>query len=50
MAWLREIGLDFVDFTVKSDNETALTSLTESWSTLKAMMSGSRTSIENSLV
>ena len=27
MAWLREIGLEFVDMTVKSDNEPALTSL-----------------------
>ena len=48
MAWLREIGLEFVDIIVKSDNEPALTSLIESSSTLRAMKSGSRVSIENS--
>ena len=42
MAWLREIGWEFVDITVKSDNEAALTSLIELWSTLRAMKSGSR--------
>ena len=36
------IGLEFVDIVVTSDNEPALTSLTESWSTLGAMKSGSR--------
>ena len=35
---------------VKSDNEPALTSLIESWSTLRAMRSGWRMIIENSLV
>ena len=35
---------------VKSDSELALTSLIESWSTMRAMKSGSRTIIENSLV
>ena len=29
MAWLREIGLEFVDIIVKPDNEPALTSLIE---------------------
>ena len=47
MAWLREIGLEFVDITVKSDNEPALTSLIESRSTLRAMKSGSRVINEN---
>ena len=42
MAWRREIGLEFVDIIVKSDNEPALTSLIESQSTLRAMKSGSR--------
>ena len=37
MAWLRETGLEFVDIIVKSDNEPSLTSLTESWSTLRPM-------------
>ena len=32
-----EIGLKFVDIIAKSDNEPALTSLIESWSTPKAM-------------
>ena len=39
MAWLREIGLEFVD------NEPALTTLIE---TLRAMKSGSRMIVENS--
>ena len=34
-------GWEFVDIIVMSDNEPALTSLTESWSTLRAMKSGS---------
>ena len=42
MAWLRDIGLEFVDFIVKSDNEPALTSLMESRSTLRAMEGGPR--------
>ena len=50
MAWLREIGLESVDIIVKSDNEPALTSLIASWSTMRAMMSGSRMIIENSPV
>ena len=33
---------------MESDNEPALTSLTQSWSTLRAMKSGSRMTIENS--
>ena len=37
MARLREIGLEFLDIIVKSDNEPALTSLIESWNTLRAM-------------
>ena len=48
LAWLREIGLEFVDIIVKSDNEPALTSLIKSWSTLRATKSGSRMIIENS--
>ena len=50
MAWLREIGLESVDIIVKSDNEPALTSLIASWSTMRAMMSGSRMIVENSPV
>ena len=50
MAWLREIGLEFADIIVKSDNEPALTSLIESWSALRALESGSRMIIENTLV
>ena len=50
MAWLREIGLVSVDIIVKSDNEPALTSLVASWSTMRAMTSGSRMIIENSPV
>ena len=49
MAWLREIGLEFVDIIVKSDNEPALSSSIESWSTLRAMKSGSRMIMKNSL-
>ena len=50
MAWLREIGLESVDIIVKSDNEPALTSLIASWSTMRAMTSGSRMIIEKSPV
>ena len=50
MAWLREIGFEFVWIIVKSDNEPELTSLIVSWSTLKAMKSGTRTIVENSPV
>ena len=31
MAWLREIGIEFNDVMVKSDNEPALVSLVEAW-------------------
>ena len=48
MALLRDIGLEFVDIIVESDNEPALTSLTQSWSTLRAMKSGSGMTIQNS--
>ena len=34
MAWLREIGLEFVDMIVRWDSEPALTSFIESWSNL----------------
>ena len=50
MAWLREIGFEFVWTIVKSDNEPVLTSLIVSWGTLKAMKSGSRMIVENSPV
>ena len=50
MTWLREIGLEFVDIIVKSDNEPVLTTLIESRSTLRAMKSGSRMIIETSPV
>ena len=50
MAWLREIELESVDIIVMSDNESALTSLIASWSTMRAMTRGSRMLIENSPV
>ena len=51
MAWLREIGLEFVDIIVKSvDIEPALTSLIASRSTMRAMTSRSSLIIENSPV
>ena len=37
MAWLREIGLEFVDIVVKSDNEPALVKLIKSWGSVRAM-------------
>ena len=43
LAWLREIGFEFVDIVVKSDNEAALTSLIETWS----MMEGNARWIED---
>ena len=45
-----KLGLEFVDIIVKLDNEPALTSLIESWNTLRALKSGSRMVIENSPV
>ena len=42
--------MEFVDISVKPDNEPAQTSLIESWSTLRAMRSGSRMIIESSPV
>ena len=50
VAWLREIGLEFADVIVNSDNEPAPTSLIAPWSAPRAMKSGSRLIIENSLV
>ena len=50
MVWLREIGLEVVGIIVKSDTEPALTSLTESWSNLRAMKGGSRMIVESSPV
>ena len=50
MTWLRGIGLEFVDTIVKSDNKLVLTSLRESWSTLRAMKSGPSMIVENSPV
>ena len=47
MAWLREVGLESVNIIVKSDNEPVLTSLVASWSTMRAMTTGSRMIIEN---
>ena len=44
------IGLESVDIIVKSDNKPALTSLIASWSTMRAMTSGSMMIIENSPV
>ena len=42
--------IEFADMIVKSDSEPALTSLIESWSTMRAMTSGARMIIENSFV
>ena len=50
MAWLREIGVDLVDFLVKTDTEPALVSLVEHWSSLRAMKGGSRMLGESSTV
>ena len=40
MPWLREVGLEFVDIIVTSDTDSALTSMIESWSKVRAMKSG----------
>ena len=45
-----KIRLEFADIIVKSDNEPAPTSLIESWSALRALKSGSRMIVENTLV
>ena len=42
MAWLREIGLEFVDIFVTSDNEPALMNFIKSGSNLPGMNGGSR--------
>ena len=49
-AWPRESLLVLVHIIVKAENESALTSLIESWSMLRAMQSGLRMVIDNSLV
>ena len=51
MVWLRAIGLEFVDIIVTADNVPSLTSLVESWSTIRANEeTGWRMIIENSSV
>ena len=51
MVWLRAIGLEFVDIIVTADNVPSLTSLIESWSTIRANEeTGWRMIIENSSV
>ena len=50
MAWLRELGYEFCDIIVKSDNEPALTSLVETWGRLRAAQGGQRMVVEHSPV
>ena len=48
VGWLREIGMDFADIIVKSDDDAALTSLgRESWSSWRAMKGGSRMIVDH---
>ena len=42
MAWLREIGVEFISVVVKTDNEPALVKLIETWSSMRTMGGGSR--------
>ena len=50
MAWMRELGYEFCDVIVKSDNEPALVSLVEAWGKLRAAKGGKRMVIEHSPV
>ena len=50
MAWLRELGLEFNDIIVKSDNEPALRSLVEAWGRLRAVKGGGKMVVEHSPV
>ncbi len=50
MAWLREIGLEFHEVIVKSDNEPALVALIERWVRERAAKGAGKTIIEHSPV
>ena len=50
MAWIRELGLEFGDVIVKSDNEPALVSLVETWGRERAIKGGKRMVVEHSPV
>ena len=50
MAWTREIGIEFTDLVVRTDNEPALVSLVETWSSLRAVKGGGKTVMEHSPV
>ena len=50
MAWLRELGLEFNDIIVKSDNEPALISLVEAWRRLRPVKGGGKMVVEHSPV
>ena len=50
MAWMKELGYEFCDVIVKSDNEPALVSLVEAWGKLRAARGGQRMVVEHSPV
>lgn len=50
MAWLRELGVEFNDIIVKSDNEPALVSMVEAWGRLRAVKGGGKMVVEHSPV
>ena len=47
-AWLREVGLEFTEIIMKSDNEPALVSVVEGIGRWRAMKGGGRMSVEHS--
>ena len=50
MAWLREIGLEYHEIIVKTDNEPALVALVEAWSRYRAAKGGGKMIMEHSPV
>jgi hypothetical protein len=50
MAWLRELGVEFNDIIVKSDNVPALVSMVEAWGRLRAVKGGGKMVVEHSPV
>ena len=48
MSWLKEIGCEYGDLIIKSDNEPALTKMVEEWAKVRSTTGGGKTIIEHS--
>ena len=49
-AWMKEIGLEFQEVIVKSDNEPALVALIDAWARYRAARGGGKLMVEHSPV